>query len=409
MNEPNTNTPAPGASAAATPPGNTNGARKRGFLVLAVLVLASAMAWGAHWLLVSRYFQSTDDAYVSSDLVQITSQVPGTVIAVRADDTQSVARGQVLAELDPADAQVALSGSEAQLARAVRTVRALFAQRDELRAQIAQRESDLSRVQNDLQRRASLQADGAVSGEELSHARDAVALARAALDAARGQLNATEAQIQGTTIATHPQVLDAEATVRNADLALRRTELRSPVTGVVAKRSVELGQRIAAGTPLMAVVPLDDVWVDANFKEGQLRNMRVGQPVTLQADVYGGNVVFHGHLAGLAAGSGTAFALLPAQNASGNWIKIVQRLPVRVALDPRELAAHPLRVGLSMTAQVDVRDTSGPLVATQVRGVPQPEQDSVGEDPLLEARIRSIVAQNSGDSAHSALAQAAIP
>ena len=406
MNEPHSNTMTPGASPAATPPGNPNGARKRGFLVLTVLVLAGAVAWAAHWFLVSRYFQSTDDAYVSSDLVQITSQVPGTVIAVRADDTQSVERGQVLAELDPADAQVALSGAEAQLARAVRTVRALFAQRDELKAQIAQRESDLSRVQDDLRRRLSLQADGAVSGEELSHARDAVALAHASLDAARGQLNATEAQIQGTTIATHPQVLDAEAAVRDADLALRRTELRSPVAGVVAKRSVELGQHIAAGTPLMAVVPLDDVWVDANFKEGQLRNMRVGQPVTLRADIYGRNVVFHGQLAGLAAGSGTAFALLPAQNASGNWIKIVQRLPVRVALDPSELAAHPLRVGLSMSAQVDVRDTSGPLVAMKVRGTAQPEQDSVGDDPLLESRIRSIVAQNSGDSAHSALAQA---
>ncbi|HEY7928862.1 MAG TPA: efflux RND transporter periplasmic adaptor subunit, partial [Steroidobacteraceae bacterium] len=302
-----------------------NRARRRGFMSLALVVLIAALAFGAHWFILSRNYQSTDDAYVSADLVQITSQVPGTVTAVYVEDTQGVRRGQLLASLDPADAQIALNSAEAQLARAVRSVRSVFAQRDALRAQIAQREADLQRARNDLSRRAGLLADGAVSGEELSHAHDAVSVAQAALTAAREQLNATEAQIQGTSIENHPQVLAAEAAVRNAALALRRTQLRSPVDGVVAKRGVQVGQRVAAGAPLMVVVPLGEVWVDANFKEGQLRDMRVGQPVSLTADLYGGAVDFHGRLAGLAAGSGSAFALLPAQNASGNWIKIVQR------------------------------------------------------------------------------------
>jgi len=370
--------------------------RRRAFALLSVLVVAAALAWVTHWYLLSRNHETTDDAYVSADVVQITSQEPGTVTAVYVDDTQGVKRGQLLAQLDPADAQIALNSAEAQLARAVRDVRGLFAQRDALRAQIAQRQSDLQRAQSDLRRRQSLIADGAISGEELAHARDAVSVAGAALDAAREQLNATEAQIQGTRIEDHPQVLAAEAAVRDAALALRRTQLRSPVDGEVAERSVQVGQRVAAGAPLMVVVPLRDVWVDANFKEAQLRDMRVGQPVRLQADLYGGSVSFRGHLAGLAAGSGSAFALLPAQNASGNWIKIVQRVPVRIALDAAQLQAHPLRVGLSMTAEVDVRDTSGPLISDQVSTAPLPALASDGDDPQLEAQIRAIVASNAG-------------
>jgi membrane fusion protein (multidrug efflux system) len=378
-----------------------NRTRNRALLILAAVSVIAILGWLTHLYLVGRFYQTTDDAYISSDLVQITSEVPGTVIAVNVDDTQSVARGQVLAALDPADAKVAIAGAEAQLARAVRNVRALFAQREQLQAQITQRLSDVKRAQDDLDRRQGLVADGAVSGEELSHSRDALAVARAALDGAREQLNATEAQIQGTTIPTHPQVLDAAAALRNVALALHRTELRAPVSGVIAKRSVQVGQRVAAGSPLMALVPLDDVWVDANFKEVQLRSMRVGQPVTLHADLYGSGVEFHGRLAGLAAGSGSAFALLPPQNASGNWIKIVQRIPVRITLDPQELKQHPLRVGLSMSVSVDIHDTSGPVVANQVRNLPQPTQDSAGDDPELQARIDRIVALNAGDAGHA--------
>jgi membrane fusion protein (multidrug efflux system) len=384
-----------------------NGARKRGLLILALVVALGLVGYGAWWGLYGHHFQSTDDAYVSGDVVQITSEVPGTVIALHADDTQSVSRGQVLAELDPADAQVAMQAAEADLARTVRQVRGLYAEKEQLLAQIAERQTNLKRAADDYRRRASLIADGAVSGEELAHARDTLAQLKAALEAAREQLRQTEAQIEGTTLATHPQVLAAAAKVRDAALALRRTRILAPVAGVVAKRTVQLGQRVAPGTPLMAVVPLDDVWVEANFKEVQLADMRVGQPVRLTSDLYGGGVVFHGKLVGLAAGSGSAFALLPAQNATGNWIKIVQRVPVRIALDPQELKAHPLRVGLSMTATVDVRDASGPLVSTVVRSTPLPTQPSDGQDPAVDTRIAQIIADNSGATAHRAAAAGA--
>jgi membrane fusion protein (multidrug efflux system) len=389
-------------------PSNDSSKRQRrvGFAILGVVVLAGGLIWLAHWLLVSSHYESTDDAYISSDVVQITSEIPGTVLAVRVDDTQSVDRGAPLVELDPADARVAANSAEAELARAVRNVRGLFAQRDQLQAQIAQRESDVKRAQDDVNRREGLLSDGAVSGEELSHVHDALTAARAALDAARQQLNATEAQISGTSIQTHPQVLAAEAAVRNAALALHRTQLRAPIAGVIVKRSVEVGQRVAAGAPLMGLVPLDDVWVDANFKEGQLRNIRVGQPVTLHADLYGSRVEYHGMVAGLSAGSGSAFALLPAQNASGNWIKIVQRIPVRIVIDPQDLKAHPLRVGLSMSTEVDIRDASGPLLATQVRSAPLPTQASAGDDPDVEQRIRDIVALNAGHASPGSLAHA---
>ena len=390
----------------ASTPHRASRARRGGLAALGLVVLIGAIVWGVHYYLVSRNYQVTDDAYVSANLVQITSEVPGTVTAIYVDDTQGVRRGELLASLDPADAQVALNSAEAQLARAVRDVRGLFAQRDALQAQIAQRQSDLQRAQSDLRRREGLAQDGAVSGEELSHAQDAVSNAQAALTGAREELNGTEAQTQGTNIENHPLVLSAEAAVRDAALALRRTQLRSPVDGVIAKRSVQVGQRLAAGAALMVVVPLGDVWVDANFKEGQLRNMRVGQPVDLHADLYGNAVSFHGRLAGMAAGSGSAFALLPAQNASGNWIKIVQRVPVRIGLDDAQLQSHPLRVGLSMDVRVDVRDTSGPLISDQLSTAPLPALDSEGNDPQLEAQIQQIVAVNSGHVTIKNLARA---
>jgi membrane fusion protein (multidrug efflux system) len=360
-------------------------------------VAVCGVGYGAWWFVYARHFESTDDSYVNGDVVQITSEVPGTVIGLHVDDTQFVARGQALLELDPADAEVAVRDAEANLGRAVRAVRTLFAQADELRAEMVDRQVALHRAEQDYQRRTGLLSDGAVSSEELKHTEDDITEIRATLTAAREHLNATLAQIDGTTVATNPQVLAAAATVRAAWLALRRTRITAPVSGVVARRTVEVGQRVAAGTPLMGVVPLDAVWVDVNFKEVQLRDMRVGQPVKLRADIYGRKAVYHGKLVGLSAGSGTAFALLPSQNASGNWIKIVQRLPVRVELDPAELRAHPLRIGLSVTATVDVRDTAGSLVALQVRRVPIPSQPSLANDPAVEVRIAQIIQDNSGD------------
>jgi membrane fusion protein (multidrug efflux system) len=390
-------TPVPTIENAA--PAHATNQRRVKLIVLGLAASFGAAVYGGYWFLFARNHQSTDDAYVNGDLVQITSEVPGTVMALEADDTQGVERGQTLLTLDPADAQVAMSDAEARLARAVREVRTLFATAGELRARIADREIELQRAEDDYGRRSNLLKDGAVSSEELSHAKDTIAQLRANLSEAREQLNATTVQIDGTTVDTHPLVLTAETAVRDAALALRRTRIFAPVEGVVARRSVQVGQRVAPGTALMAVVPLDDVWVDANFKEVQLKDMRVGQPVEVRADVYGGSVTYHGTLVGLSAGSGSAFALLPAQNASGNWIKIVQRVPVRIALDPAQLKAHPLRVGLSTTVTVDVRDTSGALIASQVRRVPIPVQPSLGDDPDVQARIARILAANGGTRA----------
>ena len=376
---------------------NSNGTqRKRGLLILALVVIVGLIAWIAHWFIYARHFESTDDAYVASDIVQITSEVPGTVIALHVDDTQSVTQGQALVELDPADAELAMSSAEADLARAVRSVRGLFAQTGQLRAQINEREVALKRAKSDYDRRSSLSADGAVSGEELAHAKDTITELTASLAATREQLNATHAQTEGTTIADHPQVLRAESAVRDAALSLHRTKLIAPVSGVIAKRGVQLGQRIAAGAPLLAVVPQEDAWVDANFKEVQLNKMRIGQPVSLHADLYGDDVEYHGKVAGFAAGSGAAFALLPAQNASGNWIKIVQRIPVRIVLDPKELRDHPLRIGLSMSVKVDVADTSGPMVASQVRAIPLPKGVSDAEASDAQERIDRIIKANAG-------------
>jgi membrane fusion protein (multidrug efflux system) len=375
---------------------NLPGKRRFGLISLGLVAIFGALLYGGYWLLVARHHQSTDDAYVNGDLVQITSEVPGTVMALAADDTQGVGRGQILLELDPADARVAMSNAEARLARAVREVRTLFATAGQLRAQITSREIELKRAQDDYHRRSSLLQDGAVSSEELSHTQDNIAQIRSNLIEAREQLEATRVQIDGTTAATHPLVLAAEAAVRDAALALRRTRISAPVAGVVARRSVQVGQRVAPGTPLMAVVPLDDVWIDANFKEVQLKDMRVGQPVEVRVDLYGRGVEYRGKLVGVAAGSGSAFALLPAQNASGNWIKIVQRVPVRIALDPQQLRAHPLRVGLSTTVTVDVHDTSGVSIASRVRNEPLPVQKSLGDDPEVEARIARILMANGG-------------
>ncbi len=378
-------------------PTPSNGRRRQRLIVLAAAVLVAGLAYGAYWALYARFYESTDDAYVATDLIQITSEIAGTVRAVYVDDTQHVERGQLLVELDRADAEIAMASAEAELARTVREVRSLFAQAAGLRAQLRQREVLLAAARADLERRQNV-ARGAVSGEELQHAKDQVAQLEAALSATQQDLQTVQSRIDGTTIETHPQVMLAAARVRDAELALARTRIVAPVSGTVARRGVQIGARIAPGTPLMAVVPLENAWVDANFKEVQLAKVRIGQPVTLTSDFYGDDVVYHGRVAGISAGSGAAFALLPPQNASGNWIKIVQRVPVRIELDPQELENHPLRVGLSMRARIDLHDTSGPLLAKQVR---TRLQERVADTAVLEAaaqRIANIIAVNAGNT-----------
>ena len=363
--------------------------------LLGVLVTVGAV-YGAYWAQVVRYHQSTDDAYVGGNVVQITPQISGTVVAIGADDTQFVMAGQPLVRLDPADAHVALDQAEAQLARTVRDVRNLYATSSQLAATVQMRQTELAAAQGDLARRQRLGASGAVSGEELQHSSDAVKTAQAELIAAGQQLAANRARVDGTTLKDHPQVRDAAAAVRNAYLTLERTELDAPVAGFVARRNVQLGQRVSPGAPLMAVVPLDQVWVDANFKEPQLAHMRIGQPVKLTADLYGGHVVFHGTVAGFGAGTGAAFSLLPAQNATGNWIKIVQRVPVRIALDPREIAAHPLQIGLSMKAEVDVKGGDNGARLPEVAGNQAVWTTAAPDTSQRQAdeRVQAIIAAN---------------
>ena len=345
---------------------NGNSRRRRGFLILGAVVLLAGLAYGAYWFFDARFYETTDDAYVSGNIVAVTSRENGTVQALHVDNTQTVKRGQLLIELDPSVVNVNVASAEANLARTIRSVKGEFSHAASSGAQVAQAQVALSLAKADYQRRQQAAGDGAVSQEELNHARDSVSAAQAALAAAEGGHDQSLSQIQGTDVANNPDVLSAEATLRNAIIAQGHYRIVAPVDGVVAQRTVQVGQQMAAGTPLLAVVPLSDVWVDANFKEVQLQDMRVGQPVTITADIYGGRVTYHGRIEGMGAGSGSAFALLPPQNASGNWIKIVQRVPVRIALDPQELADHPLRVGLSVTASVSIKDTSGPQMTAQV-------------------------------------------
>lgn len=394
---------------AAAPAANPQG-RRKGLTIVAAAVAVAAVAWGGwHWM-VARNYQTTDNAYVAGNVVQITPQVGGTVISIGADDTDYVKPGQVLVQLDTADALVALAQAESQLAQTVRQVRTLYANNAPLAAQVAQREADLLRLQADLgrarddvERRRPLTATGAVGKEEFDHAQsvfktasNAVVAAEAAVRAAKAQLVAAEAQTQGSTAEAHPSVLAAAAKVREAALALQRTRLVAPVEGYVAKRGVQLGQRVAAGAPLMTVVGLHQLWVDANFKESQLAELRIGQKTELTADVYGDKTVYHGTVVGLGAGTGAAFSLLPAQNASGNWIKVVQRVPVRISLSPEDLASHPLRVGLSMEAKVDVRDRDGTALASTPRAEPV-AQTAVYDAalPQTEERIARIIAGQS--------------
>ncbi len=309
------------------------------------------------------------------------------------------APGRCWSRLDATDARIALQDAEQQLARTVRQTHTVFANRDQLEAVVGQRRSDLARAQADFDRRKDLTASGAVSAEELGHARDALNAARDALTAAQKNLAAGLALIGRTGVADNPDVKAAATQVERAWLALQRTSVHAPVTGYVARRNVQLGERIAPGAPLMAIVPLERLWVEANFKEVQLTHMRIGQPVKVVTDLYGGRIEYHGRVAGLGLGTGAAFALLPAQNATGNWIKVVQRVPVRIALEPRELEAHPLRIGLSTKATVSVGDDSGPQLAPAPRTSPVLSTRAYDVDRSeVESRIAQIISDNSTEA-----------
>ena len=392
---------------------NGNGKRKLMLIVVAIIVLIAVIIWGVYWYLVASHYQSTDDAYVAGNVIQITPQVSGTVVEINADDTDYVTAGKVLVRLDPNDAEVELKQAEAELAQAVRQARTLYANDavvsaslDERKADLARTKTDVDKAREDLQRRQAVVSTGAVSKEEVEHAQttlnnalSAMSSAKSSLIGAQEQLTSSHAQTEGTTVETHPNVEAAAAHVREAYLARERCDITAPATGQLAKRSVQIGQHIQTGSPLMAIIPLNQLWVDANFKESQLKGMRIGQPVEVYADVYGSKVEYKGRIAGLGAGTGAAFSLLPAQNATGNWIKIVQRIPVRIEIDKDQLKTHPLRIGLSIDAKVDVSDSSGKLLADISRTTPVSTSSQMNAQvAAADSLVKEIISKNIGNA-----------
>jgi membrane fusion protein (multidrug efflux system) len=347
--------------------------RRKTLLIMLLVFVLIGVIWILLWTLVFSRRETTDNAYVNGNQVAISAQVPGTVVAILADDTQHVDAGQILVKLDSTDADVRLSQTRSALAQAVRQVRQQTDSASSSDAMVAARQVDLTKAEADLKRRLPLIAEQAEAPENIQHLRDAVDQARAALTSAQAQASAEHASIEGTDIANNPAVLQARANFRAAWVAAQRNAIYAPVSGYVAQRSVQLGNSVQAGQQLMTVLPLHDLWIDANFKESQLRHIRIGQPVKVEADIYGSSVKYQGKVIGLGAGTGSVFSLLPAQNATGNWIKVVQRVPVRVALDNQELDKHPLRVGLSSDVTVDISDDRGAVLAPQIEHPPVAE------------------------------------
>ncbi|GAB3353450.1 efflux RND transporter periplasmic adaptor subunit [Lysobacter tyrosinilyticus] len=379
----------------------TNGKRKKALTILALVVVVAGIAWAMYYLLVSRWHEDTDDAYVQGNVVAITPQTTGTVVSIGADDGMKVDAGQTLVQLDPNDARVAYEQAVANLAGTVRQVRGLYSAVEAGQADINARRVAVDKASADVKRREGLVATGAVSAEELAHARDELAAAQAALSVSNENLARNRALVDATTVIDQPQVKAAAAQLRQAYLNLQRMGIVAPVSGYVAKRTVQLGQRVQPGTALMTIVPLEQVWIEANFKETQLAKMRIGQPVQLHSDLYGDDIEFNGKLASLGLGTGSAFALLPAQNASGNWIKIVQRVPVRIELDRQQLAAHPLRIGLSMHADVLLKDQSGAVLAAAPQDKALLTTDAYAKqladaDALIEKIVRENLARGRG-------------
>ncbi|KAF1006095.1 MAG: Multidrug export protein EmrA [Luteibacter sp.] len=386
-------TTAPAGAVVAPPPKS-----RRGFflkLLVAVLVLA-AIGWTVWYFVDGRWYEDTDDAYVNGNVVQITPQLAATVLSITADDGDLVHKGDVLVKLDDADAKIQVESARADLANTVRRVRGLYNNVTSAQSDVAVRQTAVDRARADYNRRRDLAKTGAISAEELSHALDTLTSAESSLASAKQSYSTSKVLVDDTVVASHPDVRAAAAKLRNALLEVARTTILAPVDGYVAKRSVQLGQRVQPGAALMAVVPLHEVWIDANFKETQLTHMRIGQPVDVTADVYGSDVVYKGKIRSLGVGSGSAFSILPAQNATGNWIKIVQRVPVRVVFtDPKQLDDKPLRLGLSTKVTVSLHEQNGDLLAKQAPT--QPEFSTDVYDKRLDgadAEIARVIHEN---------------
>ncbi|WP_267372601.1 MULTISPECIES: multidrug efflux MFS transporter periplasmic adaptor subunit EmrA [unclassified Pantoea] len=371
--------------------------RKSVLIVLALIFVLIGIAWGVYWFLVLRHFQETDDAYVAGNQVQVMAQVSGSVNKVWFEDTDYVKKGDVLVSLDKTDAEQAFEKAQTALATSVRQTHQLMINGKQYEASITLQQTALAQAQADLKRREPLGAANLIGREELQHARDAVATAKAQLDVAVQQYNANQAMILNTTLENQPAVQQSAAELRDAWLALQRTDIRSPMDGYVSRRSVQVGSQISTSTPLLAVVPATNLWVDANFKETQLAGVRIGQPATVVADIYGDDVVYHGKVAGLDMGTGSAFSLLPAQNATGNWIKVVQRLPVRIELNQDDIARHPLRIGLSTLVKIDTTSKEGITLANSVRQQAAYSSNALAIDLApVNKLITDIVRANAG-------------
>ncbi|MDX6917739.1 multidrug efflux MFS transporter periplasmic adaptor subunit EmrA [Pectobacterium carotovorum] len=380
-----------------TPQRNKKQQRKRVLSLMTFIFVVLGCAWLVYWFLVLRHHQSTDDAYVAGNQIQIMAQVSGSVTHVNVDNTDFVKQGQVLVELDPTDAQQAFERAKTGLANSVRQTHQLIINSKQYQANIELRQTELNKAQSDLSRREALGSANAIGREEVQHARDAVATAKAALEVARQQYQANQAMILDTPLEKQPAIQQASVEMRDAWLALQRTKIVSPIDGYVSRRSVQIGARISSTSALMAVVPANHLWIDANFKETQLANMRIGQPATVIADIYGDDVVYQGKVVGLDMGTGSAFSLLPAQNATGNWIKVVQRLPVRIELDPQQVAEHPLRIGLSALVNVDTANTEGSALAETSRTTPAYQSDALTLDLTpVNQDISAIIQANAG-------------
>ncbi|UUE37296.1 multidrug efflux MFS transporter periplasmic adaptor subunit EmrA [Pectobacterium aroidearum] len=380
-----------------TPKRNKKQQRKRVLSLLTFIFVVLGCAWLVYWFLVLRHHQSTDDAYVAGNQIQIMAQVSGSVTHVNVDNTDFVKQGQVLVELDPTDAEQALERAKTGLANSVRQTHQLIINSKQYQANIELRQTELNKAQSDLSRREALGSANAIGREEVQHARDAVATAKAALEVAKQQYQANQAMILDTPLEKQPAIQQASVEMRDAWLALQRTKIVSPIDGYVSRRSVQIGARISSTSALMAVVPANHLWVDANFKETQLANMRIGQPATVVADIYGDDVVYQGKVVGLDMGTGSAFSLLPAQNATGNWIKVVQRLPVRIELDPQQVAEHPLRIGLSALVNVDTANAEGSALAETSRTTPAYQSDALTLDLTpVNQEISAIIQANAG-------------
>jgi len=361
--------------------------RRRRILAIAIAVAVLAGAYGIKTWIAGDVSRGTDDAYVNGHSVLLTPQIAGVVTAIRADDTDQVKAGDTLVNIDPSDAQIELDAAEAQLAQAMRTVRGQYASVERAAADVQVAQTALDRARADLKERQGIANSGAITGEEVRHAQDSVNQAEAVLTAAEKAKALALTQTQGlTTIDDHPAIRAATQRLRAAALAIERTRIVAPVSGMVSQRRAQVGRRVSPGDALLSIVPLDQLWVDANFKEVQLDKICAGQAATLTADVYGSSVRYHGTVEGIEAGSGAAFALLPAQNATGNWIKVVQRVPVRISIDPKDLASHPLRVGVSMRATVDV-ESCARGVATGTTAAPS------DETAIYDAQIKAADAR----------------